>query len=57
MFHVPKTDVSQGTEMEIPVNEIAQDYTDQVLVFQYRGNFHAVDHVSVVPYKDYRRDS
>ncbi|KAL2261060.1 hypothetical protein VTK26DRAFT_4748 [Humicola hyalothermophila] len=45
VFHVPSTDASQRTEVEIsPASNIAQDLTDQVLVFQYRGKFHAVDH-------------
>jgi hypothetical protein len=45
IFHVPTTDSSQRTELEIP-DESAQDLTDQVLIFKYRGKFHAVDHVS-----------
>ncbi|KAK4112512.1 hypothetical protein N656DRAFT_92979 [Canariomyces notabilis] len=44
VFHVPQTDVSQRAEVEIPAEEGTQDLTDQVLVFQYRGKFHAVDH-------------
>jgi hypothetical protein len=46
VFHVPKTDTSQWTEVEVAADDLAQDLTDQVLVFQYRGKFHAVDHVS-----------
>jgi len=46
VFHVPKTDTTQRTEVEIPVDDMGQDLTDQVLVFQYRGKFHAIDHVS-----------
>ena len=46
VFHVPKTDISQRTEVDIQAGDTAQDLTDQVLVFQYRGKFHAVDHVS-----------
>jgi hypothetical protein len=46
VFHVPKTDTSQRTEVEVAADDLAQDLTDQVLVFQYRGKFHAVDHVS-----------
>jgi hypothetical protein len=45
VFHVPKTDTSQRTEVEIPPDDVAQNFTDQVLVFQYRGKFHAIDHV------------
>ncbi|KAK4039274.1 hypothetical protein C8A01DRAFT_16730 [Parachaetomium inaequale] len=44
VFHVPKTDSSQRTEVEIPPDDTVQDLTDQVLVFQYRGKFHAIDH-------------
>ncbi|KAH6650666.1 hypothetical protein F5144DRAFT_55979 [Chaetomium tenue] len=43
VFHVPRTDSSQRTELGIP-DESAQDLTDQVLVFKYRGKIHAVDH-------------
>ncbi|KAH6887128.1 Rieske domain-containing protein [Thelonectria olida] len=56
VFHVPQTDPSQG--VEIPVepdsapadsdsdefSEARMDLKDQVLVFQYRGKFHAIDH-------------
>lgn len=45
VFQVPKDDPSQRTEVILPVDEGAQDLTDQVLVFQYRGKFHAIDHV------------
>lgn len=47
VFHVPKTDTSQRTELEIRAHadDITQDLTDQVLVFQYRRKFHAIDHV------------
>ncbi|KAK4156058.1 hypothetical protein C8A00DRAFT_12948 [Chaetomidium leptoderma] len=44
VFHVPKTDSSQRTEVGIPADDTAQDLADQVLVFQYRGKFHAIDH-------------
>ncbi|KAL2154765.1 hypothetical protein VTH82DRAFT_3441 [Thermothelomyces myriococcoides] len=44
VFQVPKDDPSQRTEVILPVDEGAQDLTDQVLVFQYRGKFHAIDH-------------
>jgi nitrite reductase/ring-hydroxylating ferredoxin subunit len=46
VFHVPKTDSSQRTEVEISADDLTLDLTDQVLVFQYRGKFHAIDHVS-----------
>lgn len=51
IFHAPKEQPSQATEvfistesLESPV--VGDELTDQVLVFQYRGKFHAVDHVS-----------
>ncbi|KAL2135490.1 hypothetical protein VTI74DRAFT_8349 [Chaetomium olivicolor] len=44
VFYVPKTDSSQRVEVEIPADDTPRDLTDQVLVFQYRGKFHAIDH-------------
>ncbi|GAB1317974.1 Rieske domain-containing protein [Madurella fahalii] len=44
VFYAPKTDSPQPTEVGIPTDDVTQDLTDQVLVFQYRGNFHAIDH-------------
>lgn len=55
-FHVPKTDSSKSKE--VPVNPADGDtgvessdigpppLEEQVLVFRYKGTFHAVDHVS-----------
>jgi len=59
-FHVPKDDASKETEVSVTEdpdpNPDAEpdasdtgstlDLTDQVLVFRYRGKFHAVYHVS-----------
>jgi hypothetical protein len=52
VFHVPKTEPSQGTEVPVDsdsdeLSEAKMDLTNQVLVFQYRGKIHAIDHVSV----------
>ncbi|KAK1763308.1 Rieske domain-protein [Phialemonium atrogriseum] len=49
VFHVPRTDISQRTEVPIAADalessDIGGDLKDQVLVFQYRGKFHAIDH-------------
>ncbi|KAL2019737.1 hypothetical protein VTK56DRAFT_9181 [Thermocarpiscus australiensis] len=48
VFHVPREDASKWTEVPITAgsgepSEIG-DMTDQVLIFQYRGKFHAIDH-------------
>ena len=45
-FQVPKEDTSKSTELVIPAEGGEGDFQDQVLVFQYRGKFHAIDHVS-----------
>lgn len=61
VFHVPTTDSSQAVELSAGENAAAQssdtgaDLRDQVLVFQYRGKFHAVDHVSGQIPRDSRR--
>ncbi|KID72873.1 Rieske domain-containing protein, partial [Metarhizium brunneum ARSEF 3297] len=49
IFHVPKDQPSQASEMHISPESlespvVGDELKDQVLVFQYRGNFHAVDH-------------
>lgn len=52
VFQVPRDDSSQATEVADPdgageaVSPTAKDLRDQVLVFQYRGKFHAVNNVS-----------
>ncbi|KAK5655232.1 hypothetical protein OQA88_5799 [Cercophora sp. LCS_1] len=43
VFHVPKIDASQRQEVEIAGDETV-DMTDQVMVFRYKGKFHAIDH-------------
>lgn len=45
-FHIPKEDCSSSKEVPIGDDALGQSLTDQVLVFQYKGKFHAVDHVS-----------
>jgi hypothetical protein len=50
-FHVPPSDSSKSTEVSCRPTEDTQDTTssslqEQVLVFQYKGKFHAIDHVS-----------
>ncbi|KAF7560255.1 hypothetical protein G7046_g3886 [Stylonectria norvegica] len=52
VFHVPRTNPSQGVEVLLEANASEslvpeEELKDQVLVFQYRGKFHAVDHVSL----------
>ncbi|KAK0724250.1 Rieske [Lasiosphaeris hirsuta] len=53
VFHVPKTDSAQRTEVAVAdqggsadseASEIGHDMADQVLVFRYRAKFHAIDH-------------
>ena len=40
----------EETESASAQNLEELDLTDQVLVFQYRGKFHAIDHVSAPPF-------
>lgn len=52
IFHVPKNDPSLAEEVVISASSLespssGDELLNQVLVFQYRGKFHAVDHVSV----------
>ena len=46
VFSVPGGAISSAAE--IPLSDVYEgaDLQDQVLVFRYRGKFHAVDHVS-----------
>ncbi len=46
-LHVPKTDSSQAVELLVGEDDPSSeaDLRDQVLVFQHRGKFHAIDHV------------
>ena len=55
VFHIPKTDPTRAAEVplpgddrDLPEDSNSGDLSDQVLVFQYRGKFHAIDHVSPV---------
>jgi|SRR5690349_8168713 len=45
-FRIPKTNPSEGSEVPVTEEDVPADLTDQVLVFQRKGKFHAVDHVS-----------
>ncbi|CEJ89546.1 hypothetical protein VHEMI05387 [[Torrubiella] hemipterigena] len=50
VFHVPREDPSLATEVDMTdtdfeAAEASSELKDQVLVFQYRGKFHAVDHI------------
>ncbi|KAH8911639.1 rieske domain-containing protein [Coniochaeta sp. PMI_546] len=42
VFHIPQQDASQGAQ--VPIADIGMDLKDQVLVFRFRGQFHAIDH-------------
>lgn len=43
VFHVPQDKPSEGAE--VPVDDVGVDLRDQVLVFRFRGKFHAIEHV------------
>jgi len=48
VFHVPRDDSSKATEVAIDDwkdPEVGGDAKDQVMVFQYKGKFVAVNHV------------
>lgn len=49
VFHVPKEDSSRATEFMLdgsgPLPEEGS-LRDQVMIFQYKGKFHAINHVS-----------
>ncbi|KAB5525554.1 hypothetical protein GE09DRAFT_473998 [Coniochaeta sp. 2T2.1] len=42
VFHIPQEKPSAGEE--VPIDDVGVDMEDQVLVFQFRGKFHAIDH-------------
>lgn len=50
VFHVPVTNSAERSEVPLIDGEVSdeQDLKDQVLVFRYRGKFHAIDHVCEV---------
>lgn len=52
-FRIPKADghSTPDTPEEASI-EVPGDLKDQVLVFQYKGKFHAVDHVSASLHRD-----
>ncbi|CVK94660.1 uncharacterized protein FPRN_10118 [Fusarium proliferatum] len=43
-FHIPKEDVSSSKEVPVGDDSTLESFVDQVLVFQYKGKFHAIDH-------------
>lgn len=47
IFHVPLTNSTQAAEVDLD-DAVAAGLKEQVIVFQYQGKFHAVDHVSLV---------
>lgn len=48
-FHIPKEDVSSSKEVPVGDDSTLEALVNQVLVFQYKGKFHAIDHVSKYP--------
>lgn len=50
VFHAPKADSGERWRPLIELDDLEScnplELKDQVLVFQYRGKFHAIDHVS-----------
>lgn len=49
VFHVPKDDSSAATEVLVHNSDAPPEVgglRDQVLVFQYKAKFHAINHVS-----------
>lgn len=53
VFQVPNDDSTKRTELFVSSDEDV-NFSDQVLVFRYRGKFHAVDHVSHKPFLKHR---
>lgn len=54
VFQAPGKDGSTGAEVQIADRDpdsfqLDKELDDQVLVFQYRGKFHAINHVSRAP--------
>lgn len=50
IFHAPKADVSQMSEIVIPAHSMSSpssgaELQDQVMIFRYEGKLHAIDHV------------
>ncbi|TEA18313.1 Apoptosis-inducing factor 3 [Colletotrichum sidae] len=49
VFHAPKSDIPQATEVDLGPDatgstELEGDLKDQVMVFKFKGKFHAIDH-------------
>ena len=57
IFHVPRNDSAQASEIAIDDWKDAEagDAKDQVMIFQYKGKFLAVDHVSGHPLRFFKR--
>ncbi|QSZ36354.1 hypothetical protein DSL72_006230 [Monilinia vaccinii-corymbosi] len=47
VFHVPLSNSTQAVEVDLD-DAVAIGLKEQVMVFQYHGKFHAVDHVSAI---------
>lgn len=48
-FHIPQEDVSSAEEVPVGDDFSLESLVNQVLVFQYKGKFYAIDHVSNYP--------
>lgn len=49
VFHVPRDDSSRAAEVPLTSSDAPPEVgglRDQVLIFQYKGKFHAINHVS-----------
>jgi hypothetical protein len=48
VFYVPRTDSSKAVEVVLddPLTAISAELKEQCVVFQYLGQFYAIDHVS-----------
>ncbi len=51
VFHMPTTDSSQAVEVNVEDIQTAMfdGLREQVVVFKFKGQFYAVDHVSAIP--------
>lgn len=49
VFHVPLVDSSNALELDLD-DAASVGLDNQVLIFQYQGKFHAIDHVSSVDF-------
>lgn len=46
VFQVPNNDSSKAIEVDVDDVAVSADLKEQVVVFQFQGQFHAIDHVS-----------